>query len=323
MEDPSLTTFLPSPKLPPELEQPIFEIAAFSDPKTAVCLLRVSRALHEWIGSFTYRTIAHHLPIPRGTSGKRYPDLAWYQRYGKFVRHLLLSLSVTDEIAPFLACCPHIEDLAIWGPESPPDMDKILGVLTELKTRPIIHLTELSTTIESLFAVAHRQSTHEHGTVPSDDDPPRSAFPFQFSIALGQHPILKHITHLELLDPCQAWEIYTGLASIPNLTHLCVSSWADRRFILGALKNCHHLEALVLMKLLTLAEMEDGEGCRLVDQDNIQGEFQLFEGQSELGIERIVEVGVVYPHYWVNAAKGSKSMWMFADEVIEERRGRK
>ncbi|TFK61853.1 hypothetical protein BDN72DRAFT_849326 [Pluteus cervinus] len=312
------TTFL----FPPELERPIFEIAALSDPKTAVCLLGVSRAIHEWIGPLIYCTLTHNPPTL--SAHKKYPTFAWYQRYGKFVRHLLLSLAGGGGIIPFLACCPHLEDLAIWGPESPVDMDGVVDALTELKARSTSsHLTRLSVTLSSLFADAHHKAV---GTYQLNDGHgvPASTSPFYFSPALGQHPLLEHMVHLELLDPCDSWEPYSGLAFMPNLTHLCVSKWSGRPFVVGVLEDCRSLKALILVEALILAwdetEVVDGETCKLVDQDQIERVFQEYEG--EVGIERIVVMRVKYLDNWTKTAMGSMSMWTLADEALEERKQR-
>ncbi|TFK61854.1 hypothetical protein BDN72DRAFT_964931 [Pluteus cervinus] len=303
-------------EFPPELERSIFEIAALSDPKTAVFLLSVCRTIHEWIGTITYRTLTHVLlPI-----GKKYPDLAWYQRHGKFIRHILFSGS--DDIVPFLACCPHLENIAIWGQESPADMDGVLDVVTGLKSQSTTLLTTLSLSLDWLFADAYNTATIQSGAhlLHDGDSESQTPLPFQFTPTFGQYPLLRHITHLELLDPCQSWATYKGLASMPSLTHLCIARESATIFTIGALKECRYLKALILMETFTPSDTERGGTCRLLNQARVEEDLRDLEGDMKsLGAERIVVMGVIYTEDWTNGANGSKSMWTLADEVIAGR----
>ncbi|TFK61855.1 hypothetical protein BDN72DRAFT_964932 [Pluteus cervinus] len=256
-------------QFPTELEQTIFELVAFSDPKTAVCLLRVSRTVHKWISAAIYHTVSHYPSQP--LVSERYPDFAWYQSYGKFIRHLLLSLA-SDPILSYLKCCPDLEDIAIWG--YPSDMDHVLQCIAELKAQSALPLTKLSINLKRLFAASHRDAIANHLTTSSssasdDNQAPELPPPFRFSLTFGQHPLFQHLTHLELLNKCDNWETWSGLGSIPNLTHLTLSKWTARGFVVGALTHCHRLRVLILVEPLTVDEVDDkdnGRACRLMDE---------------------------------------------------------
>ncbi|KAJ6589695.1 hypothetical protein B0H19DRAFT_1104528 [Mycena capillaripes] len=197
------------PRLPPELECLIFEIAALSRPTTIPALMRVAWRVKHWVEPLLYRVIflssyssdakregfpAMPLDILLNTISKK-PALF----FESSVTHVFLGLNSEDGmdlslLELLLAVCPHIENLFLSDTSVP----EYLPLVSQLQS--LVHLTM---ELRPLF--------------------PHRAIDFSA-------PLFRNVTHLELLDDCDILPSDTGssLALIPNLTHVAFNAvWGD------------------------------------------------------------------------------------------------
>ncbi|TFK66910.1 hypothetical protein BDN72DRAFT_127066 [Pluteus cervinus] len=296
---------------PPDLERLILELAARSSSKIAVTLLQVSREVQAWIMPILCRVVPH---INTSVSHRRYLNRNWYLEHGDDVRHLLLDLT-GQEISPFISLCPNVQDLAIWG--YPKDRDLVLSELEESKSCSDMPITHLSVNLRQLFLNLYTTTAAPKVPISS-----RSTQDFEFGPKLGRRAILRNVTHLQLVNLSGDWDTHFGLAYLPNLTHIAVSAGVSTGFLVGALRNCQELQAIVIISPWMVQE-EDGQEvtCKFSSERAMEIEMEFSAlGSGELGSEKIVPVQVAYTEDWIAGARGRQSMWTLADDVIKERR---
>ncbi|KAJ7939759.1 hypothetical protein B0H13DRAFT_1850530 [Mycena leptocephala] len=253
---PSHTT----PTLPLELERLIFELAAFKHPPSMPSLLLVAHRAKIWIEPHLYKVL---VIISDESEDPRWKTPMFIRRYRHIrqllrlrpaaflrdhVRHVCFFESHETEIVrELLAVCTATVDLAIPGNG---------GLLSTMDPLP---LQRLSVDIHKLFST--------------------------FGVVNFRRSFLSNITHLDLRDSnTDAWEWWSGLASLPRLTHL----------------HCPSLEVLVVL-------------C----SEKIQTQFR----PVELPDLRLVMmwVGEWYAD-WEQGVRGGENYWARADAVIRTRR---
>ncbi|KAJ6465761.1 hypothetical protein C8R45DRAFT_805596, partial [Mycena sanguinolenta] len=190
------------PRLPPELECCIFEIAALSCPLSIPSLVLIARRVKDWVEPLLYRVILVPGTVTPGRlrmaeEVHRFPSVPYKilartiarkpPSFFQSVTHVFVDgFRAHGELNLILAACTHIVNLAYFGIPSPSDR-KSLDRLQCLRRLTIM--------AEPLFS--------PHG--------------LDFTAAL-----FHNITHLELLDDCHGLPDGIGprLALAPALTHI-------------------------------------------------------------------------------------------------------
>ncbi|KAJ6537758.1 hypothetical protein B0H19DRAFT_1180834 [Mycena capillaripes] len=192
------TLAFPSPRVPPELERPIFEFAALSCPSGIPNLMLVAWRVHHWVEPMLYRVV---IVSPGSTMGQMqsFPVVpvnillkAAAARPASFlesaVRYILLR-ETTEPLRPtvvngILAACPRVTSL--WHSGGIPR----LNALADLQC-----LRHLAIEVRPLFTPTEVDFTHS---------------------------LFRNITHLELFDDSASLsnKAIDGLALMPHLTHI-------------------------------------------------------------------------------------------------------
>ncbi|TFK65250.1 hypothetical protein BDN72DRAFT_900863 [Pluteus cervinus] len=142
--------------LPVELERVIFELAAQIDPATVPSLALVSSYVSPWVLPIIYETLIVCL-----SSDENGPPIPSLERYGKYVRHLLVGHhgSTVAGVTSIFALCPNITHLALWA------VLILDGTALEgLKRLPLIRL---SIHMESLFDLSQSMIPQAERIFPS------------------------------------------------------------------------------------------------------------------------------------------------------------
>ncbi|KAF7367989.1 hypothetical protein MSAN_00864600 [Mycena sanguinolenta] len=187
---------LDDPKLPPELERKIFEIAALAQPAWIPSLMLVARRVKFWVEPLLYRVISlrdsadelRDLGLPIFTAD------ALEQRSQDFfrhVRHLFLDDTDLDEtmLESWLLACSGVTNLYAWVDYTP---ELFLSI------RGFTNIQYLAVDVRALCG---------------------TAIPF---------PLFLTVTHLELLDFTNESEsvdcVCRNILLIPRLTHIALNS---------------------------------------------------------------------------------------------------
>ncbi|KAJ6480025.1 hypothetical protein C8R47DRAFT_604720 [Mycena vitilis] len=183
------------PRLPPELERAIFEVAALAEPAMIQTFLRLARRVRIWIEPLLYRVIwvDSHPHADRTYAAFDSLDSKPAGFLKNAVRHMYMdetSHFSRAEARTLLRLCENLTDLTVLGRFAEP------GLLPILAT---IQLQRLTVDLTDLFGG-------------------RDAIDFD-------HPLFTSITHLHIWDQCAAHEaeIYSQVVVLPALTHLCVN----------------------------------------------------------------------------------------------------
>ncbi|KAJ7699025.1 hypothetical protein B0H17DRAFT_1196611 [Mycena rosella] len=181
-----------TPRLPPELERGIFELAADTYPTTIPTLLQVAQRVRIWVEPLLYRVLrldilSPHLAVKLLQTIKAKPP----QFAASSVQHVLLLHSsfgdrFNSDVESLLESCPSIINLAFIGGSAHISILPLLGNM---------HVQRLTVRLGDLF---------------SDDRDPDA-------IDLG-HPMFGSMTHLDLLDDLRGW--MQRFSTLPALTHL-------------------------------------------------------------------------------------------------------
>ncbi|KAJ7617182.1 hypothetical protein FB45DRAFT_933585 [Roridomyces roridus] len=214
-----------APILPPELEQAIFEVAAYEEPPCVPRLMLVAWRVKKWVERYLYRILLFSdVPSPGLHGVYAYPydasededEILLHTHITSLPIDLLKSsvqhLCVRDysELTQFLlSTCSSVEDF--WG--SP------LGEHERLGSLPLKRLHC------SLFDVFE----------PT---------PVDFS-----HALFSHVTHLEIFDRSMTVDLpsWSGLASIPHLTHLALDEVDFLSIVSELLGMCASLRVLIIL----------------------------------------------------------------------------
>ncbi|KAJ7652668.1 hypothetical protein DFH06DRAFT_922916, partial [Mycena polygramma] len=189
------------PRLPPELECTIFEIAALSYPNGIPQLMLIAQRVRHWqVDPLLYRmvflspgSLTTQLP-PRQIEGfpliprdhllqsivEKQPSF-----FSAAVKHIYLDDPAVTLPLEFLAACSRLPNLFVSWREASLQFVPILNRLECLR--------RLTIDLESLFEFS----------------------PIDFA-----QPFLRNVTHLELLDSYELSGHPTGLALLPHLTHI-------------------------------------------------------------------------------------------------------
>ncbi|KAJ7615960.1 hypothetical protein FB45DRAFT_1035133 [Roridomyces roridus] len=205
------------PRVPPELERLIFEMAARTHPSSMLDLLLVARRVKEWLQPLSHSVVfcptqyleqedLHkktcgypHVYISRSAPPELPPDLR------SSARHLWL-INASPEHTTLALSCPLLESA---GPHA--------KQLLALPNPP--PLKRLACNLRRLFD------------------------PVDFT-----HPIFAHLTHLDMWDFRFGREVdWSGLASIPNLTHLAFSAIQFLPLLPKVLHTCASLRVLLML----------------------------------------------------------------------------
>ncbi|KAJ7612629.1 hypothetical protein FB45DRAFT_939432, partial [Roridomyces roridus] len=211
--------------LPPELEKSIFELTAYSEPKFVPTLKLVAWRVNEWVNKYLYRILMLRGRETYNYDGwEDYPcdDDALFTRLKSIppsvlrdsVRHLYLEVMPIDMCRYLLSTCTAVEDLWINQSDS-----SLLDLVAALPLRRLhCHLGCLFTQAQLDFG----------------------------------HPLFSNLTHIEWFfgfpgnqefNP-SSW---TGLASIPHLTHLSFTEPVFLPLVPSLLQDCKLLRVLVFI----------------------------------------------------------------------------
>ncbi|KAJ7651157.1 hypothetical protein FB45DRAFT_859766 [Roridomyces roridus] len=264
--------------LPLELEREIFELVAYSQPLFVPTLSLVAKRVKAWVENLLYRVvvasdpnaITYEMPCPdfRASQIKNLPPSVLRNS----VRHLFLH-TVPEEGAKFLLShCENLDDL--WISAAYPSLLDIAGALP---------LRRLSCALEDFFQ-AHQAAIEEPRIVRVD----------------WTHPLFSHLTHLEIYSPPEQFhDLPAGLASLPNLTHLSLSSGIDDS----------------LLQLAPTIFRMCGNRLRILvfSTDGIP-----YPHNPELAEEvRFVQINYAYmPEDWLAGALTGADFWSRAEEFV-------
>ncbi|KAF8664591.1 hypothetical protein AX16_000723 [Volvariella volvacea WC 439] len=278
------------PRLPPELERIIFELAARSSRKrVAPVLMLVARRVREWL-----EPLQHEIVVRYFDGEGRKPTGASIHH----IRHILFATTVTTlETKTYLSQCHNVYNLALW---SHVDADS-LAVLTAVLRSPHRRSTtppfrRLSTSLSDLFS----QNVDFH------------------------HAIFRHITHLDVVDRWDAWEKDNNFACLPALTHLAFNSESPITIIANCLSRCPKLELLVILGVRHVDELK-----AQIPPFRTKNVFDKKTGamvtvRTDVPEDRVVmnlpEGPGGWIGDWVRSAECGDDFWSRGEEIVKRRR---
>ncbi|TFK73868.1 hypothetical protein BDN72DRAFT_875574 [Pluteus cervinus] len=204
------------PRLPPELEEIIFTLALRADMYEAHNLLPVAKRVFAWLNPIIYEVVVKDKDRcwPPNLSLNR------LQRYGGFVRHLLLAYEF-PEVPEYIALCPHVYDMGLWTgiPYTQEEQDELAN----------LRLTRLSTNVPALF-----------------DKP----------LTPKMITLFSNITHLDITSQHDyIWEHRYLLFYFPALTHITLFTHQDHSLLAEVLEMKPDLKVIIWL----LGRREGGE----------------------------------------------------------------
>ncbi|KAJ7266426.1 hypothetical protein B0H12DRAFT_160895 [Mycena haematopus] len=271
--------------LPVELEREIFELAAFLHPESILTFILVARRVHIWLEPLLYKSLSVHMSVTRPQFFRlplRAATKVLVTKPASLRDHTLhvcfVQMRQVDFVANFVSHCGAAVDVACisshwehW--ESYPD-------LSLFRTRPLHRLSFTLRALKQLFP-----------------------WPNPFD---GGHPFFSQITHLRILDWMENWDIWSGLAQIPHLTHLSANSISDSA-LYGVLQHCRQLEVFVFAYApqFQLHDKLAGQEARV----------------ARIGDSRLV-VLVVENRLtdWETGVRGGDDFWAKASAIVKKRR---
>ncbi|KAF7317626.1 hypothetical protein MKEN_00850000 [Mycena kentingensis (nom. inval.)] len=233
-----------SPRLPPELERAIFELAALRRPKSIPSLMLVAWRVKEWLDPILCRTLA----IVSGSLSQRntallsctfteFEMLARNQAaMGQSLRNARLWLLNNDQQRTLFDLAPNIEDLYIYP-----------RVRQGRTPAPLGHLKRLARLSTGIFDIGD-----------------------QLTILTPTHPCFSHLTHLSvyldrLFPIASIDEIWSKIAALPALTHVAsgTGSPVHARTIVPILASAKRLRLIVFRARAPYTEPVDGPGAHV------------------------------------------------------------
>ncbi|KAJ7628260.1 hypothetical protein DFH06DRAFT_1226633 [Mycena polygramma] len=259
--------------LPPELEREIFETAALRHPDLILTLLLVCHRVHLWVEPLLYRILSFR------NAGVL---LAAQNKSAQFlqnaVRHLFFDTSNSSEgkekDLDMLRKCTGATNIYINGPSDP----RLISILDKMRLQKL-----------SFF----------FGNNP---DRPLSTL---------QSPLFRSVTHLELY--CQAdahdllplvWQEWSHIASLPAVSHLCLSSRFHNDVLPHVLAECPRISIVIAAFWFPSEEPDAVE----------------LAGSATIRDDR--GVVMVIPDYqtdWEIGARGGADFWARAEEFISRK----
>ncbi|TFK63917.1 hypothetical protein BDN72DRAFT_847161 [Pluteus cervinus] len=276
------------PRLPPELEQVIFEYAFLYDREHPLNLLLISKRVHDWIIPLVYDVLLIG-SIP----------LQSLSRHGHHVRHLLL---IHDDISivQILQCCKNVINLGMWTvPYAPEWIFEALKLsLTRMAGCMTLPLHNGRTPLQLCMT-----------TTP------------QSELSPGYQPLCtpycswtSTITHLEIPVTSNYWPNYEPLSQFAVLTHLSLSYTTEIQLLEQIFNICSQLEVVVWEHPKRLT----GMGIMGVPTPSVSlhGDDGLVEGVDDL---RVVAVDRSAIMDWIVGARGGMDVWRLAEEEVKRR----
>ncbi|KAJ7616136.1 hypothetical protein FB45DRAFT_237821 [Roridomyces roridus] len=213
----SSPTFLP-PKLPPELEREIFELAAQSDPLSVLQLMLVAWRIHDWVKPLLYRVVLlqgqfvlKKVSSYPWESSSRYTSIS-LSILQQSVKHLYIQMAPSNVTEHVLSAASGVENLWVRTMLEESSEGRLVAALPNVRR---LHCN-YSLILDAL----------DVETTP---------------------PAFSRLTHLEIfgeVDP----DIWEELALIPNLTHLAVDDgWVDGPLLLDLLDRFKSLHVLIML----------------------------------------------------------------------------
>ncbi|KAJ7461151.1 hypothetical protein FB451DRAFT_1498347 [Mycena latifolia] len=257
------------PILPTDVERLIFEICALSWPLNIPTLMLVAWRVKVWAEPLLYRTIVQHGEVNPVIQGCPAIDLETLERvlrskprlfFEDFVRNLSMYHTPKDLEELILSTCSRVENL--W-------------IVTGSHSLPLIStlpLKRLHCSLQDFF----------------------SPNPINFTL-----PLFSRLTHLEVLEFPKRVDrkMWSGLALIPNLTHLSFNSQEFLPLWTELLDTCKSLEVLIYLWgdsiPLALESHQDGHNLAR-DPRFVVMECRDFLGDWQMGVHHAVD-------YWSHA----------------------
>ncbi|KAJ7185027.1 hypothetical protein C8R46DRAFT_470254 [Mycena filopes] len=255
---------------PLELEREIFETAALQDVRTIPTLLRVCRRVFVWVEPLLYRVVI----IPSNTAPILHPVRSKPSTFLQMaVRHLFIGPSKKD----IIRSCSNTVSLFIDG--------------------------RLNTNLLDVLDQTHLQRLHF--TLP------RSLA--GWASATLTRPAFLSLTHLELYQDDEdddledvTWSQFSPIASLPSLTHLCLSEFISSPILSDLVAECPQLVVIVTVWW---------EGAFSVDA------ARSFAASRTLTDPRVVLMVVgSYIEDWKLGARGGADFWVRAETFVAMKR---
>ncbi|KAF8643451.1 hypothetical protein AX16_009007 [Volvariella volvacea WC 439] len=309
------------PRLPPELERIIFELAARSRKSAALpVLMLVARRVRDWLrpmlfevvalSSDRYQTICRWPPYPTAQETHYVKRLLIH--YGGYQRPHLNTLVDPPDFKTFVSHCPNLQDFAIWRHAPDHLLDQLTAVLHSphrTVAPPGFGLFRLSLYLKQLF-------------------PDRVDF---------KHEVFRDVTHLEVLDGGSAitWEEGNNYGCLPRLKYLAFTNVTilpgRTEIVTRCLEECKALKVLILvgvvdsdavsrqLLLLRRSRSDHEEG----DKEHGMGTGILRAGYGELQACKVVinpSIGnATSVEDWVNGGDEGEIMWTHAETIVQRR----
>ncbi|KAJ6550155.1 hypothetical protein B0H19DRAFT_1265015 [Mycena capillaripes] len=219
------STPVEDPRLPPELERLIFELAAISRPTSIPKLMLISWRVKEWVEPLLYRVV---LLAKKGTRMRGFPIFTvdrFLQAiaakppgfFNNAVKHLFLEVGKISEAETILSACNHVTNLFA---------SRVLG----LDTPALWALRDLRRLTVDLGMFLERYTLECVSAT------------------------FRNITHLELLnfwdDDWRVEDLWARLALIPHLTHISFNCAPDLAGFYSALHTDKRLHYIVFLSLV-------------------------------------------------------------------------
>ncbi|TFK59847.1 hypothetical protein BDN72DRAFT_965924 [Pluteus cervinus] len=286
------------PRLPPELEQVIFEYAFFYDREHPLNLLLISKRVHDWYNTIT--SVSEIIPLVYDVLLIGSIPLQSLSRHGHHVRHLLL---IHDDISivQILQCCKNVINLGMWT--VPYASEWVFEALTLSLTRMAGYMT---------LPLGNGRTPLQLCTTTTTS---------QSELSPGYQPLrtpycnwTSTITHLEIPVTSNYWPNYEPLSQFTVLTHLSLSYTTEIRLLEQIFNICPQLEVVIWEHPKRLTGMEimcvPTPSVRLHEDDG------LVEGVDDL---RVVAVDRSAMVDWMVGARGGMDVWKLAEEEVKRR----
>ncbi|KAF9050422.1 hypothetical protein BJ165DRAFT_1458125 [Panaeolus papilionaceus] len=274
------------PRLPPELEQVIFEMAFNPDNLASnTNMTLVARRVREWVRPMIYSIFV--LGGDFSNNVYTFPDFTNYDglvagELGKFAKHLHIGASwkrnrsVEESIHRLIRQCPDVENLACWYPVSDHSVTlaPIFGDSSKLR--------QLSIDCSGHAAVIEKDLQRFKDTW----------------INLNS----RYLTHLDLMECPSNWafQVLTTYSKLTHFTAYCPEGWT-KHTIRHILECCPALQVFLL--LFTRAERNscgNPEDLRVV----------------------LVDDALLSSEDWLEGAKGRVNSWTFAERIVHARKSK-
>ncbi|KAJ7776163.1 hypothetical protein B0H16DRAFT_1449609 [Mycena metata] len=262
-------TLMPTNKpfdFPPEMEREIFETAAIQHPKMIHTLLLVCHRVHVWVEPFLYRVIQILHTSSRVLT-------VFQSKPSTFLRLAVHHLWITPakEAPKILPNCSSVHSLFLNGGLTP----DLLDILDGMRVRKM----SISVPV------------------------PLSGWPEQ----AFTRPAFRHVTHLDMYQDegeRTRWEDWSSLASLPALTHVCLSETTSSHILHDVLAECPRLVVVI-----TAWWVDDEKDATLFAQTLTTTD------------PRVVLITVSsYDEDWKTGAKGGDDFWARAETFVARKR---